>query len=131
MKKIEMWETQDGRKFDSQLDAEKYESTLLTATEWMARLCTPPKNQNLYVDPFHHDMEVVKKVRAGIVGLAKSEGYACLLDVEDFSKADPNGILGRYLDDSNSPLCAACYRLCCIDSHGREWDQIYTAMTHQ
>lgn len=38
-------------------------------------------------------------------------------------RENPRGIVGRYLDDGESPFYAVWYRMCRIDADSREWGQ--------
>lgn len=81
----------------------------------------PNHNGEEYVQ---HDARAVALFIQGVAG-----GLAAYVSLEMKDKwlECPRGIVGRYLDDSDSPFYRDYWRLICIDSQNREWGQPYFA----
>lgn len=127
MEVVQHFKAKDGTLFKNQDECSEYED-VLTARDKAIRLVLPKE----------HDT----------TDFANGEGYIQLTDdtKEEFIDAylglvkrlhpslhqkavtNPVGIIGRYLDDSNSPLYRLWTLACQIDRQNRLWGQPYYAL---
>jgi hypothetical protein len=125
MKTREVFETQDGRRFDRREDAAKHEEMLSLVSNCNKQLPYVQGNDLDFLNGggcIQHtgdDIHAFKEYLRRLLFMEGGDKY-----VEMFDK-QPDGIIGRYLDDSGSLLYRLWGRLANIDSQGREWGQYF------
>ncbi len=132
MKKITMFEAEDGKLFRNELDCINYENLIRNIKEISDRLPQLPKDANCNFSNgegyLQHDADIVNKA---IIDLVKLE--ECLekyLDDHNFLEHPftyRNSIIGRIIDDSDSPIKSLWYRFMCMDETYKEYGQGYYA----
>jgi hypothetical protein len=132
MNKITIYEATDGRRFERASEALAHESLLGTLDEIDLPLGNKPDNVNFsngggYIQ---HSRSTVTDFKGRLLSLACNLHPSIREAVAEtpFENVHPGSIVGRILDDSNSPLYRLWYRLYCIDRMDREWGQPYFAL---
>lgn len=120
MKIIKLYQTEDGRTFPTTLLAEAHEDLLEHVTRFISQLKAKPDsiefdNGEGYIQ---HDPVTAEKLKVAF------QEFSNLY----LGKKVTFGILGRYLQDMDSPLYSVYCRFSCMDSLYREWGQPYFAL---
>lgn len=115
MQEITVYETADGRRFDSSVEASRYEKLMETVATAMSVLrdAHPDSNGESFVQ---HDPARVAEARARLDAIS---GFASTWSIDYILRCMLDGA------DRLKPLERAYNRLWCIDDLGREWDQRY------
>lgn len=129
MKSIIKYKAIDGREFDFEEECEKHERLLVQIERAIKPLGSPPKEDGCSFANgggyLQHDLPTVEAVKLALIDLA-----AVPENVKEGVRTRPasHSIIGRYLDDGDSPVRKGWYRLMCIDEQGREWGQPFYAL---
>lgn len=115
MKPVTVYEANDGTQFSNPVEASRRDNLLDEIKSVMLPLGEAKPLQTC--EYRQHSLGTVETVTTDILRLCSREFGQCFTNIR--------GIVGRYADDNNSPLAKATWRLHCIDSRGREWDQPY------
>lgn len=123
MKLHTIYIAEDGKRFDSESECTRYEEILAEVTKLLALWPDEEKYPELSMGRGY--LQIDEKVRVatekGLIALAnkwfKGEAFT-----------NYNYTLGRYIDDSNMTcLRTLTYKLSCLDSENRFWEQPYYA----
>lgn len=124
MKKITMYEANDGSKHKTEESAIERDNLLSELKIIEDLLPTKPKDEGCrfangkgFISVDTEKFEEAKKLLIQ---------YAERFTGQNFHN-NLHGIIGRYLDDSGSPACTLLYRMQCVDSKYRMWGQPYFA----
>lgn len=127
MKKVERFETVDGREFSSETAAESHERLVFRCQGAMARLGEHRPVSGHFVQ---HSVEDCERTKSDLLSIIRQNPGADSYPV--LQKPDREigmfGILGRILDDGGGPMWESWARLMCIDfATGKEYEQPYFA----
>lgn len=134
MKIITKFKTNDGREFNSEVEAAKHEKLLANIERVMRPLTIPREIAERISNGegwYQHKIEDVFAAREGILALARPL-YAQSYPVFNTpgKEAHPLSFIGRVLSDNpDDPLGDAWNRFMRIDERGREHQQPYYAYT--
>lgn len=133
MKAIIQYKSEDGKIFNSEGECEKHESLV----EKLALAMTPLGPESKAVSDgkgwVQHDPANVSKAKKFILQLARpifAGNYPKITEAIDNNpdSIHPGSIVGRILDDMDTPVNDGWRRLYRIDSQGREHQQPYYAI---
>ena len=121
-KAVTKYETFDGKEFDNEGDAEQHERDVNMANAIKSIF---PNNNHLsggdfYRLPDRMILSARRKLAAYLVGRFDDDA------VEAF-RNNTSEIIGRFLDDSDSPLYSAWWLFGCIDDQNRMFNQPFFA----
>lgn len=133
MKKVERYETTNGRLFEDANKAEAHEVFLLEVKAIEKMLPALPKNDGCsfangdgYIQ---HTRESFNAYKAAVLRLG---GKHCHKEMTKWAKTPDEvanmGIAGRYFDDGNRDLYRLWNRVMCTDADFKEWGQPYYAL---
>ena len=131
MKKITIYECNDGTRFDSEKQALEYDVLLSKCNSINDAIGREVKLE--YDQYVHRNAETVKKQWREFCNIVA----ATITDYAQMANECGNGIrhrshIGRIIGDYNIKcLCSLYYRFECIDEQGREYQQPYFANGHQ
>lgn len=133
MKEQKIYIAEDGRRFDDKEKCQKYDKALIEIKEIMSLLVPKEKYDDKNCD-FSNGEGYIQQDKKIIDEVVSRLCYA----IERYHKFSEwagwkpeyglGGMLGRYLDDGDSPFYRAWCRWACIDKSGREWGQPYYAL---
>lgn len=118
----------DNREFDSEEECLKHEQLLKSIEDIMDKMPAKPKDDGCSFANGHgylqHDLASLRAAKDAIFDIWNGPENV----KEGAKKASGPTIIGRYLDDSGSPLYEPYMRLACVDSQGWEWGQAYYSL---
>lgn len=131
MKAVTKFEANDGRIFSREQDAVKHDLMLANVATVMQPLGSSEKADS--AGWIQHAPLVVANVKRGLVQLMRPIFATSYLGITKAIDSDPDSIhprsvVGRILDDMDSPINDGWRRLGCIDDQGREHNQPYFAI---
>lgn len=130
MRTIVQYKTVDGRQFDTEDEARSHEALLLQIENALKPLGNRRPTEEGWIQ---HSQTSVLAAKRSLLSLATQTCLAGFPDVVEKVNADPDSvhprsIVGRIMDDSNSPINKGWYRIMCIDDSFREHSQPFYAI---
>lgn len=122
---VTRYESEDGVLWLKELDAQRRDAYIVALQKANVCLGDNPRTSEFYNGELfmQHTFDDVKR----FIELVGDALYIENLKRCQMWREQPQGIIGRYLDDANDPASRYYYRLQCIDSQNREWGQPYYA----
>lgn len=124
MKEITKYVADDGTEFSTWQDCSAHESLCIEIANIMSVLDWAKLESEEYIQ---HDENIFLGVRRQLLYVAKR--FTTMPWIQE-SIDDPTvhpSWAGRIIDDLNKPLNHAWFRIMCVDSQHREWQQPYYA----
>jgi len=130
MQLIAKYQAKDGREFSDESSCAKHEQLLdkveYILDRYLGRKQHPSVESNKGY--FQHEASSVKAAWKETIELARPLFKSFNWANASSEEIHPMGVIGRIIDDSNSPIGKLHYRFMCIDDKYREWQQPYFAI---
>ena len=117
------------REFDTREEAEHHEAYCTALDNASAILRTPIESIGYgFSDGEGYVQQSSEAVSRFIIAVGEAIALYDSPEIAQRWKEQPRGIVGRFMDDSNSPARSVYWRLSRIDEDFREWGQMFFAL---